>query len=289
MDSNPTLHDFVLNLITNQDARLAFELDPEGSLRDAGLGDLTPTDVQEVVPLVFDLAPVQGLTGLLPVQDLGLGSLTSDPTAVIGQLQEILAVGTQTVGTLTTSASADFNVAALGAITVDPLGLNGSASLQTSGDLGITADGGVTAGLSPVNDVVGTLDVGALDNVVGTATGLIGADGGLLGGAGGVLPSTDPVLGSLDVTVNTVTSVVGDVTGGLGGTLDGVVGGNLLGSADVTVSTVTNVVGDVTGGLGGTLDGVGSLTGGLTGSLGLGGEAHASSDGGLLGLTDGLL
>ena len=33
MDSNPTLHDFVLHLITNQDARLAFQLDPQGTLR----------------------------------------------------------------------------------------------------------------------------------------------------------------------------------------------------------------------------------------------------------------
>jgi hypothetical protein len=85
MDSNPTLHDFVLHLITNQDARLAFQLDPQGTLQSAGLGDLTPADVRDVVPLVVDLAPVR-----TALPELSTGALTDDPAAAIGQLQQFV-------------------------------------------------------------------------------------------------------------------------------------------------------------------------------------------------------
>lgn len=78
MDSNPTLHDFVLHLITNQDARLAFQLDPQGTLQSAGLGDLTPADVRDVVPLVVDLTPVR-----TALPELSTGALADDPAAAI--------------------------------------------------------------------------------------------------------------------------------------------------------------------------------------------------------------
>jgi hypothetical protein len=78
-----TLHDFVLDLLSNDTARSAFGADPTAALAGAGLHDVTPQDVQEVVPLVMDYAP-SGLSGL-PVA----GSADS----VIQQLQAVAQVG----------------------------------------------------------------------------------------------------------------------------------------------------------------------------------------------------
>ncbi|PWU56369.1 hypothetical protein DLJ47_06365, partial [Micromonospora sp. S4605] len=61
VDANASLQDFVLNLLADAGARSAFDLDPEGALRAAGLNDITAADVQDVVPLVVDYAPVHGL------------------------------------------------------------------------------------------------------------------------------------------------------------------------------------------------------------------------------------
>ena len=78
MDSTPTLQDFVLNLIYDPAARSAFELDPESALHAAGLGDITTADVQQVIPLVVDSAPVTGLYGLAGVDDLTTGVANLD-------------------------------------------------------------------------------------------------------------------------------------------------------------------------------------------------------------------
>jgi hypothetical protein len=62
--AEPTLHDFVLNLLRDPSAQQAFDLDPTGCLKAAGLHDLTPADVHDVIPLVTDLVPTDGLNGL---------------------------------------------------------------------------------------------------------------------------------------------------------------------------------------------------------------------------------
>lgn len=56
-----TLHDFTLSLLSDPEARSAFQLDPQGSLDAAGLGDVHPADIQELLPLVLDFAPVTSL------------------------------------------------------------------------------------------------------------------------------------------------------------------------------------------------------------------------------------
>ncbi|MCX2953643.1 IniB N-terminal domain-containing protein [Lentzea sp. NEAU-D7] len=61
VDLPQTLHDFTLNLLSDPDARSAFQLDPQGSLDSAGLGDVHPADIQELLPLVLDFAPVTSL------------------------------------------------------------------------------------------------------------------------------------------------------------------------------------------------------------------------------------
>src|SRR5437763_12797461 len=77
MHPTPTLHDFVLNLLTNSEARSAFQLDPAGTLTAAGLGDVSPTDVRDLIPLVADVTPahVAGLdTGLPQFATSALGA-----------------------------------------------------------------------------------------------------------------------------------------------------------------------------------------------------------------------
>jgi hypothetical protein len=302
MDSTQTLHDFVLNLLTNPDARSAFDLDPEGALNAAGLSDVTATDVQDVVPLVVDYVPVQGITSMLPVgEQLGLDGLVTHPTDAIGQLQSVA----QQITISTHAATVDVNAATLGAISLDPTGLAGSATILPGIGLGLTQSG-LTTDLSGVHDVSHTLDSdivgqvgGTADPVVSDVTGVVGTADGLVGGT-----TSDGLLGTADLTANTLTSTlghaggltdglgVGDTLGGLGDSgsplghlpaLDGIGGSSPVGGVthqvDGALHGVTDTVGGVTSG----------VHGGVSGDIGVHGEAHASADGGLLDLTHGLL
>ncbi|MEV1289719.1 IniB N-terminal domain-containing protein [Micromonospora sp. NPDC049679] len=308
MDTTQTLHDFVLNLLTDADARSAFDLDPEGALNAAGLSDVTALDVQDVVPLVMDYAPVQGITSLDVLGDngLGLGAVNADPLGVIGQLTSVtqgLNLGTQQSGI------ADVNVTALGVVGLDTTGGIAASVLPGIG-VGVGANG-VTAELSGVNDVAHTLDAGVLNPVtldvvgaVGTVDGVVaGASGtvdGVVGGqVGGTLDGllgdgltgvAGGALGTVGHTVDGlgVGGLLGGVTGTVGGTVDGLgvdgVVGGVTGTVGGTVDGlgVDGVVGGVTGTVGGTLDSVG--IGGVTGGLGLHGDADASGHGLLGGL-----
>lgn len=66
------LQDFVLNLLNDEAARSAYAADPTGALSDAGLGDLTPQDVQEVIPLVTDALPNETPLGDFAVDVTGV-------------------------------------------------------------------------------------------------------------------------------------------------------------------------------------------------------------------------
>ncbi|NKE60919.1 hypothetical protein FXN61_30710 [Lentzea sp. PSKA42] len=59
-----TLHDFTLGLLTDLDAREAFQQDPLGCLEAAGLGDITADDVHDILPLVLDAASVPNVEGV---------------------------------------------------------------------------------------------------------------------------------------------------------------------------------------------------------------------------------
>jgi hypothetical protein len=296
MESTQTLHDFVLNLLTNPEARSAFELDPEGTLNAAGLGDITAADVQDVVPLVVDYAPVQGITGLVPTGDLGLGQIgviDGDATNVIGQLQTVTQQLSLSVPT--PSADANVNIAAVGAITVDTSGI----SLATTGvvpGIGVAAGtSGASVDLSGVHDLAGTLDsdvvgpvgadaTGAVDATLGTATGLVpGAP------VDDLLGTTDDTLGTVDSQLDGVTGLVGSVTSGVGvppvdlPELDDTLGGDsLLSGATGTVDSTLDGVG-----VGGLLGADGTASGaGLHGTVHGSAGADAQADGGLLGVTD---
>ncbi|WP_433533019.1 IniB N-terminal domain-containing protein [Micromonospora sp. CA-263727] len=293
-----TLHDFVLNLLTDADARSAFDLDPEGALRAAGLGDITAADVQDVVPLVVDYAPVHGLAPVAPLTgQLGVDPLLGDSTDVIGQLQSVA----QQITVSGSYTGADVKAGVLGAIAVDPAAVTAGVSLLPGVGLGLSPTG-VGADLTGVHDVAETLDADVTSVVdsttgpaVGDVTGTIGdpvsavdtAGNGLLDTTAGLLPGTTSQVGDLVGSLG-----VGGTLGGLGLT-DGVAG--VVPPVDVP-STVNGVTGQVDGLLSGVTGGVtggatGALTGGVSGSAqgdaAVHGEASAST-GGVLGLADGL-
>ncbi|MEU5964152.1 IniB N-terminal domain-containing protein [Micromonospora parva] len=294
MDSQQTLHDFVLDLLTNPDARSAFDLDPEGALRGAGLTDITAADVQDVVPLVVDYAPGAGLAPLAsPVEQLGLDPLLTDTTDVVGQLQSVA----QQISVTSSPSGVDVKAGVLGAIAVDPSTAAAGVTVLPGIGLGV-GPSGLDTDLAGVSDVAHTLDadvvqpvdaiadpvLGDVTSTVGDPTGLLDVtDSNLIGGdlTGGVLSGTQGQLGGVVSSLG-----VDDTLNGLGlGHGDGVVGG--VPPLDVS-STVGGVTHQVDSLLPGVTDTVGDVTGGVTDGV-LGGDSHASSDHGLLGITGGLL
>ncbi|MFL6142852.1 MAG: IniB N-terminal domain-containing protein [Labedaea sp.] len=56
----PTLHDFVITMLSDASCRAAFDHDPVAALSGAGLPDVAPQDVLDAIPLVLDLASASG-------------------------------------------------------------------------------------------------------------------------------------------------------------------------------------------------------------------------------------
>lgn len=315
MYSAQTLHDFVLNLLTDPDARSAFDLDPEGALHSAGLTDVTAADVQDVVPLVVDSVPVSDAASLAALgQPLHVDGL--DSTDAVSQLQII----TQQMALTPQSASVDVNAGILGTLAVDP-GYVGAASIVPGLGFGISP-GDLNTDLGAVHDVAGTLDVHGVGYAAGDVLGtgavtdpavahVTGNVDGLLNGAThGGLPDSTFAVGAVSNTVHTATGLLGSVSGGdaLGGLgLDGGSGlhptsslGGVTNHANDAVGGLTGTVHGATGGLTDPLHGstgglTDSLHGGTSGSTGIGAggvdthaETSASAQHGGFGLTDGL-
>jgi hypothetical protein len=294
MESSPTLQDFVLNLIYDPVARDAFEIDPHGTLQEAGLGDVTAADVQDVLPLVLDFAPLNGLHSIdsvAQVDSLTTGVANLDIAGAAAHLQTI----TAQLGGTASHVTGDLNVAAAGAVTVtaDHLVsgvLDGGLGLSTVGLFGTgsaSVDQGAGLGLDPAG-----LDGSGLDTAV---------HGGVTAG----------VTTSIDHTVTDITygtdSLVPHVSAGVGGTLDATVNSvtGLTGSLDLDVSGVhgatSSIVGpvlgsDATGGLlpdgsavhstiAGVDHTVSGVLGGVTGTVD---PAHPQDGHGLLGGLTGL-
>jgi hypothetical protein len=193
------LQDFVLNLLNDEAARSAYTADPTGALADAGLGDLTPQDVQEVIPLVTDSLP----------SDTPVGDLAVDVTGVMD--------GADTLGG---SLGAANGLGELGAWGIQ--GDNGGVALwggtatdllgRVAGGMAVDGDGLAAAATTPLGyadfdtngnhhvipadpaDVLGHLgDTG--DTVAGTVTHM--ANSGALSLANGVDAGGDTLEGLL--------------------------------------------------------------------------------------------
>ncbi|MEV4825087.1 IniB N-terminal domain-containing protein [Micromonospora sp. NPDC049274] len=296
MDSQQTLHDFVLDLLTNPDARSAFDLDPEGALHAAGLSDITAADVQDVVPLVVDYAPGQGLAPLVPaVGQLGFDPLVTDATDVVGQLQSVA----QQISVTSSPAGVDVKAGVLGAIAVDPTTVAAGVTVLPGVGLGV-GPSGLDTDLNGVADVAHTLDADVVQPVDGIADPVLGGVTGTVGDPTGLLGGTDPGLLGGDLTGGVLSDAHGQVDGlvgslGVHDTLGGLgLGGGAVGGVVPPVD-VPSVVGGVTHHVDSLLPGVTGTVGDVTGGVtdGVTGDVHdggpASSDHGLLGLTGGLL
>ncbi len=292
MQSPLTLHDFVLNLISDADARAAFDLDPDGSLRAAGLGDVTPADVRDVLPLVADYVPahVAGLDTSLP--EFASSALGADRTGIAQPLQFVTSqvplqapmndptlVAAGSLGSVATGATG-----LVGAAPVMPGALHGAAfsggagacgSAHVSGGAGVSGSAGASGGtdvsggagasggaglsghFSPAQDPAGTLDAG-----------LSGATGGLTGAVGGL---GDEPVGHLTGVLDTATHGLTATTSGLTG-----VGSHPLDSGHVLDHTGLTGGLPVLNGAPGLLPGAGPLGLGATGDAS--GSAHAGTD-----------
>ncbi|MBW4719048.1 IniB N-terminal domain-containing protein [Saccharothrix obliqua] len=222
MGSSPnTLHDFVLDLLSNPTALADFQADAEGALAAAGLSDISALDVQEVLPLVLDYAPagtLPALDGALPA-DLPAADLDADDA--IGRLQAVA----QTLAAA--PGSSDVNSAAAGALSTNGVSVFGGFSDWGFGEAPRSADATLADDFSAVGDVTGALD-DALPTATGPVTDLAGAPsdvpgGALAGGATDALPDAHGLTSQVFGAVDTLDGVVDGVTGGLAGQLPGTV------------------------------------------------------------------
>lgn len=243
MDLPQTLHDFTLNLLGDPDARSAFQLDPQGSLDAAGLGDVHPADIQELLPLVLDFAPVTHLGDF--------GSTISGLD--LDQQLDLMSTLQNTVGQQ-----------------VDDNTVLGAVSGLTAAVHGVNSGFDVLSDPSSALDVVGTSTV---TDVAKTVTDLEVTDT-----VGDISNGTD-VLDTTHITdvVGDVTSTAhtGDLgVGNIGSVVGDVTGNDLslheVGNVTDVVSHVGNV-GDVTGvGHIGDIGKIGDLSGEL-GDVNVGG------------------
>lgn len=85
-----TLHDFVLNLLSDPQSLEAFQSDPQGALSGAGLSDLNASDVHEIAPLVMDYMPMHQAHGFgNALGELPTGSMQGGQQEAIDQLQQL--------------------------------------------------------------------------------------------------------------------------------------------------------------------------------------------------------
>lgn len=241
--ADQTLHDFVLNLLSDTQAMSAFEQDPAAVLDHAGLSDISAADVQEVIPLVVDMVPqadaLDGVLSQLPLDQVDAGQL-----GAIQQLQFVTQALNGVPVASTTAAFGNGEVSGLLHLTADgqadavwglgelhtPLG-DGAASVTGDVEHGLTAAvwDATVAGSGHT-----TINLPGLDSVPGLAGGLPGLEHlpGLdsLPGLGGGLPSGF--------------SALSDVTDALDGqnltNATNVVSSLLSGAAEMTTGALAN-------------------------------------------------
>ncbi len=250
--ADQTLHDFVLNLLSDSQALTAFEQDPAALLDHAGLSDISAADVQEVIPLVIDFVPAHAEVLDSVLSQLPLDSVDTGQLGAIQQLQFV----TQALGGLPAIDATD---------RIGNSHAGGLLHLTSDGHGGVWGLGELS---TPVLDAAGSVtgDVHhGLDAALWAAT----PDGS--GGANLQLPGLDAVTGlgglgglpsgfsSLSDVTDTLDSHVAQVTGIVDNNAN--TASNLLtGAADLTASALTNP-GDLAGAMSNPAAAVSALTG----------------------------
>ncbi|KAA2261949.1 hypothetical protein F0L68_14685 [Solihabitans fulvus] len=200
VNSDQTLHGFVLNLLSDPQALSAFQLDPEGTLHHAGLSDISAEDVQEVIPLVVDYAPVHGLGGL----DHALGDLHVDTLQAghSGAVAHLTFVTKALSGQL---PSPEFRVGGVAHFGDHTHGFDAAGGVRTplghaSGVVGFTPGHGLHAGFEAAGDVTDTLDSGAFGTAASTVT------SALANPTGTAQTVTNAVTGATDIAAGALTN-----------------------------------------------------------------------------------
>lgn len=190
-----TLHDFTLGLLTDLDAREAFQQDPLGCLEAAGLSDITAADVQDILPLVLDAASVPNvdvddvLNGHeLPAVD-SLLQIAGNVEGVTGV--DVAGVAGIAAPSALTALVSDFSGLGDVAGTLDSTLLKGTEVVSNVSDIASAND--VVTKVTDVADVHGVTDVLVKD----LDTDVLGKD----------LVDTDVLVKNTDVLVKDVADV----------------------------------------------------------------------------------
>lgn len=254
MGSSPnTLHDFVLDLLSDPTALADFRADAEGTLARAGLSDISAVDVQEVIPLVLDYLPTGGLPALdgSVLENLPLDVLDG-PAAAIFQLKAV----TDQLSLSGAAGAGDVKAAVAGKLSADAddltvfAGVSSWDMLDFAGHVKLTVAGDFSAVGDVTDTLGGTLNTvtGPVDGLAGTATGTLDGALATAGGVTGTAADVDSLTSTAFGTVDSLTGVVGNVTGGLTGNLPVGDLGGLTGNLPVGNLPA---VGDLGGALGG--------------------------------------
>ncbi|MFD9701581.1 IniB N-terminal domain-containing protein [Lentzea sp. NPDC059081] len=193
-----TLHDFTLTLLGDPDARSAFQLDPQGSLDAAGLGDVHPADIQELLPLVLDFAPATA------VGDFGSAISGLDLDQQLDLLSTLQNTAGQQIDDNSVLGSVSGLTAAVHGVT------NGFDMLSDpSTALDVVGRTEITDVTKTVTDLDVTDTVGAISNGTDVLDTTHITD--VVGGIGSGVQTGD--LGVEDVLSGDITSTLGNVTG----------------------------------------------------------------------------
>ncbi|HEX5117350.1 MAG TPA: IniB N-terminal domain-containing protein [Pseudonocardiaceae bacterium] len=227
--ADQTLHDFVLNLLSDSQALAAFEQDPATMLDHAGLSDISAADVQEVIPLVIDYVPthadaLDAVLSQLPVDSLDTGQL-----GAIQQLQFV----TQALG---------------GMPALDVAGALGNDNMTGAMHVAAGSNGVLAAGdlISPMGEnfgqVAGDLEHGltvtlADNGMAGTGSSVFTVPGlDAVPGVGGGLPSGFSSLSDVtDVLDGHATSMTSSL-----GTMSTTASNLVTGAAELTAGALAN-------------------------------------------------
>lgn len=252
-----TVHEFLSRLVSNPRDRSAFESDSRGSLEQAGLGEMTTTDVLHATSLVLDYAPAEVVDEYTrsvhaSVERFAAGHqyiAVNHPTPLNLNHQEGLELNMLNTDQIL-SATGDIDETLLSGggngqegdqKQVDNSQDNSQQSSESNTDVNVqdlvgdVNAAGITGG---VTGLANSGDVNA-GNVAGN--GVTDVVGGVEGTAGdvtsGVMPEVGDVTSALPIE-DTLSPQGGDVMAPVSNAVDG------------TVGQVQDTAGDVTGGLG---------------------------------------
>lgn len=218
------LQDFVLNLLNDEGAQAAYAADPTAALAQAGLGDLTPQDVQEVIPLVTDALPNETPLGDLAVDVTGVMDGADSLGGSLGAsngLGELGAWGVQTDGgdvALWGGSATDLLGRVAGGVEAGPNGLAAAATtplgytdFDTNGNYHvIPADpADVVANLGNTGDVVAGTVTHMMSDGASTLANSVDVGGDTLAGFLAGTPA-GPVAGMAESGTDMVANGVAD-------------------------------------------------------------------------------